>query len=165
VKVLTHPHPILKRKSATVDEREFGPELTAHLDRMVATMEERNGRGLASVQVGDARRIVLLRTEEDEPRVLRMVNPTIVKDNGVPQMTEEGCLSYPGLDVYIERPNGVEVQWTDEEGNFQSEWFYGINAVAAQHEIDHLDGVTIYTRTRRTTRRKYDKAWKKAKKK
>lgn len=128
----------LRRKSAPVTE--ITPRITELLDNMIETMHAANGCGLAAVQVGVLRRVVVIETEEG---LFELINPVIVKKSGT-QEGVEGCLSLPGKWGMTKRPQCVTVRAMDREGNEFELTGYDLLAKAICHEVDHLDGI-IYT--------------------
>lgn len=128
----------LRRKSAEV--KEITPRIKALIDDMIETMRDANGCGLAAVQVGVLRRIVVIETEDG---LFEFINPVIVKKTGV-QEGMEGCLSLPGKWGITKRPQCVTVRALDRDGNEFEVTGYDLLAKAMCHEIDHLDGI-IYT--------------------
>ena len=128
----------LRRKSAEV--KEITPRITSLLDDMIETMRNANGCGLAAVQVGVLRRIVVIETEEG---LFELINPVIIRKTGE-QEGMEGCLSLPGKWGITKRPQCVTVRALDREGNEFELTGYDLLAKAICHEVDHLDGV-IYT--------------------
>ena len=114
-------------------------------DDMLETMYAAPGVGLAAVQVGVPRRLVVLDTAKDEapPRPLVLINPEIVALGSEKRLHEEGCLSIPDVRVEIERPSQVTVRYLDREGKPQELAGEGLLATAIQHEIDHLNGKLI----------------------
>lgn len=128
----------LRRKSAPV--KEITPRITELLDNMIETMRDANGCGLAAVQVGVLRRVVVIETEEG---LFELINPVIIKKSGT-QEGVEGCLSLPGKWGMTKRPQCVTVRAMDREGNEFELTGYDLLAKAICHEVDHLDGI-IYT--------------------
>lgn len=128
----------LRRKSAPV--KEITPRITELLDNMIETMRNANGCGLAAVQVGVLRRVVVIETEDG---LFELINPVIIKKTGE-QEGLEGCLSLPGKWGLTKRPQCVTVRAMDREGNEFELTGYDLLAKAICHEVDHLDGV-IYT--------------------
>ena len=128
----------LRKKSREVGE--ITPRIKTLLDDMVETMRDANGCGLAAVQVGVLRRVVVIETEEG---LFELINPVIVKTSGT-QEGAEGCLSLPGKWGMTKRPQCVTVRALDRDGNEIEVTGYDLLAKALCHEIDHLDGV-IYT--------------------
>lgn len=117
-------------------------------DRMLKIMYEADGCGLAAPQVGVLKQIVVVdcdyagRGSKKNPYVL--INPRIVTADGEPRDFQEGCLSFPGINVCVSRPSHVVVQAYDLDGDLmQYEAEGNLMAVCLQHEIDHLHGVTM----------------------
>ncbi len=127
--------PILRKTSRPVDE--ITPRIRTLIRDMIETMRNANGCGLAAVQVGVLRRIVVIEVEDGQ--VFTMVNPRIVKREGK-QEEVEGCLSLPGKWGITERPETVTVRATDENGEKYELRGSGLLARAICHETDHLDG-------------------------
>ena len=128
----------LRKKSREVTE--ITPRIKTLLDDMVETMRAANGCGLAAVQVGVLRRVVVIETEAG---LFELINPVIVKTSGT-QESAEGCLSLPGKWGMTKRPQCVTVRALDREGNEIEVTGFDLLAKALCHEIDHLDGI-IYT--------------------
>lgn len=127
----------LRKKSREVTE--FNEKLGQLLDDMVETMREHNGVGLAAVQVGVLRRVVVIDIG-DEHGVYELINPEIVSSSGE-QTGNEGCLSFPGEWGDVTRPMNVTVKALDRQGNPYTVEGEGLLARAFCHEIDHLDGI------------------------
>lgn len=152
LKLYEYPHPILKQKAekvAAVDD-----EIRKLLDDMLETMYASNGCGLAAPQVGVSKRIVVIdiAQEDEEPKPWYMVNPEIVWQSEEKEISEEGCLSVPGQRAEVERPAAVKIKYLDYEGKEQELSADDFLAVAAQHEIDHLDGVLYIDKLSRLKR-------------
>ena len=142
--IITLPDPILRKASAPVERIDEGVRKLA--DDMLATMYAAPGVGLAAVQVGVPRRLIVLDTakgENEPPRPLVMINPQIVSLGSEMRRHEEGCLSIPDVRIEIERPSSVTVRFLDREGKAQELTADGLLATAIQHEIDHLNGRLI----------------------
>ena len=128
--------PILHKKSRSVDA--ITPRILTLLDDMTETMRAANGCGLAAVQVGVLRRVVVIEVEEGT--VYEMINPRITKRQGEQQETE-GCLSVPGRYGITKRPEVATVVYLDRDGCECELTGSGLLARAICHECDHLDGV------------------------
>ncbi|MBQ3017443.1 MAG: peptide deformylase [Clostridia bacterium] len=128
----------LRKKSREVTE--ITPRIKTLLDDMVETMRHANGCGLAAVQVGVLRRIVVIETGEG---LFEFINPVIIRKTGT-QEGAEGCLSLPGKWGMTKRPQCVTVRALDRDGNEIEVTGYDLLAKAMCHEIDHLDGI-LYT--------------------
>jgi peptide deformylase len=162
--ILTVPNPLLAQKSRPVREDEFGPALEARMSDMAETMYAAPGVGLAGVQVGDLRRILVvdLSDGEDEngekrrgEHLVMMCNPEILERSRDKITWEEGCLSVPELWEDVTRPDRVRVKFRTPDGAWQDRWFEEYPAVIVQHEMDHLDGVVILDKISRLKRSRY----------
>ena len=128
----------LRKKSREVTE--ITPRIQTLIDDMVETMRAANGCGLAAVQIGVLRRIVVIETEEG---LFELVNPVIISSSGE-QEGVEGCLSIPNEWGLTQRPETVTVRALDRNGKTFKVTGSGLLAKAFCHEIDHLDG-KLYT--------------------
>ena len=126
--------PILNKKSRTIEK--FDEKLSTLIDDMLETMYKENGVGLAAVQVGMLKRVVVIDIG-DGP--IELVNPEITLKEGE-QKEQEGCLSLPGKYGTTVRPMKVQVKAQNREGKWQVFTGEGLKARAFCHEIDHLDG-------------------------
>ena len=139
--IIIAPDPRLKVKSELVEE--IDDAVRSLIDDMVSTMYAAPGVGLAAAQVGTHKRIIVVDPQDGNgnPLLTRLINPEIiaVSDNAV--MREEGCLSLPEFYEPLERPDEVEVRYTDYDGNEQSLAANGLLARCILHELDHLDGI------------------------
>ena len=126
--------PVLKKVSRPVEK--FDDRLHVLLDDMYETMKK-DGVGLAAVQVGVLRRVVVIDIGEGR---IELINPEIIEQSGH-QHELEGCLSVPGRWGYTDRPMHVTVRAMDREGNLFTVSGSGLTARAFCHEIDHLDGI------------------------
>ena len=132
--------PILRKQSKTV--KEINENISTLIADMRETLDESNGVGLAAVQVGALRRIILVKPEEDEEAMV-LINPEIVECDGA-EVGLEGCLSVPGKHGKVERPQKIKVKAMDVEGKnleFEAEDFV---ARIICHEVDHTNGI-LYT--------------------
>ena len=139
--ILTVPHPVLKQKSEPVAQ--VDDELRALMDDMLETMYAAPGIGLAAVQIGVPRQVIVMdlsrEGEEREPRYF--VNPEITWSSEETAPYEEGCLSVPDIYDEVERPARVKLRYLDYQGVQVEEEAEGMFAVCIQHEMDHLNGV------------------------
>ena len=134
---------ILREKCTPVSD--ITPELIRTMDEMVNMMKDQNGVGLAAPQVGFKQRFLVM-MDPESCEIYRMINPTILSKSDATCVMEEGCLSVlgpDGLPVYsnVRRPESVEVEWTDENGDKKTAKMTGVPARIVQHETDHLDGI------------------------
>lgn len=148
--VVKFGNPVLKSKGSPV--RDFGPELRAEVERMVAIMRDGLGVGLAATQLGVLRRLLVFQAGADsEPTAL--INPEIEWTSDEAVIAEEGCLSLPRVSMDVERPLHVRVAGRDVDGEEIRIEASGLEARVLQHEIDHLDGVLILDRAPRDQRK------------
>lgn len=127
---------ILKKVSRPVEK--IDEKLLILIDDMIDTMHKFNGVGLAAVQVGVLKRVVVIDIYDEKGPIV-LINPTIIKEKGE-QEVEEGCLSFPNKFGKIVRPNDVTVEAMDEFGKVRKVKGKELLAQAMCHEIDHLDG-------------------------
>ena len=136
-KILTTPDPMLGMKSKVVED--FDARLHQLLDDMAETMKD-IGIGLAAVQVGVLYRVAVL--DDMNGGILELVNPVIIKASKYKD-GEEGCLSCPNVHVTKSRAQEITVKALDRNGKSFTMNMRGMLAVCAQHEIDHMDGITL----------------------
>ena len=149
-RVVKFGDPVLKSVASPVAD--FGPELRAEVERMIAIMRDAVGVGLAATQLGILRRLLVFQAAPDgEPTAL--VNPTIEWLSDEVVVAEEGCLSLPRVAMDVERPLHAEVAASDIDGEPLRIEASGLEARVLQHEIDHLDGVLILDRAPRDQRK------------
>lgn len=141
--IITAPDPRLRETSRPVED--IDDDVRTLMDDMLETMYAAPGVGLSAIQVGVARRIVVIDTakDPDPPQPLRLINPEIIWQAEETSPFEEGCLSFPDQYEEVERPGAVHVQYLDENGVRRVVEAEGLQAIALQHEIDHLDGVLL----------------------
>ena len=139
--ILTEPNKLLRQISQPVEivgdsEREL-------MNNMLETMYDANGIGLAAIQIGVPKRIIVMDLSKEEDKKLPMcfVNPLIIKKNEQKIIYEEGCLSVPNQFAEIQRSSKCEVEYLDYNGNKQNLQAEGLLATCIQHEIDHLEGI------------------------
>jgi peptide deformylase len=140
-KILIEPNRLLRQVSKVVEK--VGNEERVLMDDMLDTMYDAPGIGLAAIQIGVPKRIIVMDISRDEnikePRYF--VNPIIKKKNKEKVKYEEGCLSVPDQFAEIERPNTCEVEYLDYDGKKQLLKAEGLLATCIQHEMDHLEGI------------------------
>ena len=159
--ILVVPDPILKKISARVDV--VDDDLRALMDDMLETMYAAPGIGLAAIQVGVPRRVIVmdLARPEEEPAPQYFVNPEILWASEETAPYEEGCLSVPEIYDEVERPSHVKIRYQNYQGEQIEEDAEGLYAVCIQHEMDHLEGVLFIDHLSRLKR---EQAVKKVKK-
>ena len=140
-KILTEPNKLLRQISKTVEK--VKDEERKLMDDMLETMYAANGIGLAAIQIGVPKRIIVMdiSKEENEKNPMFFVNPVIIKKNIEKATYEEGCLSVPNQFAEIDRPNSCEVEYLDYNGNKKKLKAEGLLATCIQHEMDHLEGI------------------------
>ena len=139
LKILIFPDPRLRKVAKKVTK--FDKSLKKLAEAMLHTMYDANGIGLAATQVDRHLRLIVMDLSEnkDDPRVF--INPTYkILDNHSLYEFEEGCLSIPGFNELISRPNKIDLKWQDLHGNEHNDKPEGLLTVCIQHEIDHLEG-------------------------
>lgn len=130
---------ILKKKSKEVEV--IDEKIKELIKDMIDTMHKYDGVGLAAVQVGILKRIIVIDLYDEKP-ILKLINPVITKTKGT-QEVEEGCLSFPNKYVKVERPEEVTVEALDENGKKIKVTGTGLLAQAISHEVDHLNGIIL----------------------
>ena len=139
--ILTEPNKLLRQISKPVNR--VGKEEQQLMDDMLETMYAANGIGLAAIQIGIPKRIIVMDISKDEnkkePRYF--VNPIIQNKDKIKSIYEEGCLSVPNQFAEIERPKNCDIEYLDYHGNKQILKAEGLLATCIQHEMDHLEGI------------------------
>ena len=151
-KILTEPNKILREKSLKVDR--VDEDLQKLIDDMLETMYAAPGIGLAAIQVGVPKRVIVLDIGwRDKPEIINdekqkeiknpmcFVNPEIITKSANNSIYEEGCLSVPGQFAEIERPDKCHIKYLDYYGQPKEIKADGMLATCIQHEIDHLEGI------------------------
>ncbi|ACS54383.1 peptide deformylase [Rhizobium leguminosarum] len=135
------PDPVLRQLSKPIER--VDSDLQRLADDMLETMYDAPGIGLAAIQIGVPRRMLVIdiarEGEEKQPQVF--INPEVVKSSDERSVYEEGCLSIPDYYAEVERPAVVSVKYLDRNGKEQTVEADGLLATCLQHEIDHLNGV------------------------
>jgi len=139
--ILIEPNEILRKKSLPVDK--VDKDLQVLMDDMLETMYAAPGIGLAAIQVGIPKRIIVLDIEQKagNKKPLFLVNPEIIQKSKNLSTYEEGCLSVPGQFAEIDRPDKCHVKYLDYYGEKKEINAEGMLATCIQHEIDHLEGI------------------------
>ena len=139
--ILTEPNTLLRQVSQPVEQ--VGEPEKELMNDMLETMYAANGIGLAAIQIGVPKRIIVMDLSKEENKKFPMyfVNPVITKKNNEKITYEEGCLSVPNQFAEIDRPSKCEVEYLDYNGNKQNLQAEGLLATCIQHEIDHLEGI------------------------
>jgi len=165
LEIIDVPHPTLKKKAVEVKPEEFNEDLKKFVEDMLETMRDAPGVGLAAPQVNVSKRILVAdpSSEEDSQSPMVFINPVIVEKSGE-CVFEEGCLSIPEFRAEIRRAKKIKVEYQDIEGKKHTIEDNGFLAIILQHEIDHLDGITMLDHVSAMKRMMYLKKVKKQKK-
>ena len=139
--IITEPNKLLRQVSKPVSK--VGKEEQKLMKDMLETMYAANGIGLAAIQVGIPKRIIVMDIckEENKKEPRYFVNPIIKNKDAVKATYEEGCLSVPNQFADIDRPSKCEVEYLDYNGQKQLLKAEGLLATCIQHEMDHLEGI------------------------
>jgi len=146
--IIETPHPLLRTISTPVEA--IDDDLQTLIDDMFETMYAAPGIGLAAIQVGVPKRVLVIdlqepeSDEEDAPPVknpLVFINPQILEGSPEQSVYNEGCLSVPDQYAEVERPAHIRASWMDRQGRIHEEELDGLLATCLQHEMDHLEGI------------------------
>ena len=140
LQIIIAPDPRLLQISKPI--KEITQEVKIFLDKMLHTMYESNGIGLAAPQVGVLSRLIVMDCSDknNKKKPFKFINPEILEFSNDIAEFEEGCLSLPTQFAKVDRPESILVRFKDETGKKIRKRFYGIEATCLQHEIDHLNG-------------------------
>lgn len=140
--IITYPHKILLKKANPITE--IDKKIWALIDDMAETMYDSSGLGLAANQVGELHRVILIDTspKDESNELITLINPKIITAEGSTAI-EEGCLSCLDFRADIPRAEKITVRALDRDGKTFELRAEGIQAIALQHEIDHLNGILI----------------------
>ena len=140
-KIVIEPDPILRKESEPVEK--VDDQLRRLLDDMLETMYAAPGIGLAAVQVGILKRLIVIDISKDKEKKdpLFLINPKIISKSKQTSIYEEGCLSLPGHFAEIERPAECQINFIDYNGKKKEIKANGLLSTCIQHEVDHLNGV------------------------
>ena len=141
--IITVPSEILKKKSEPIEK--VGKNEKKLIKDLFDTMYASKGIGLAAVQVGILKRILVIdvSTKDEQKKPISLINPTIKRLSDDTSVYEEGCLSIPETFIEIERPKICEIEYIDLDGNKKELKCDGLMSTCVQHEINHLDGKLI----------------------
>ena len=139
--ILTEPNKILRQVSKPVEK--VGKEEQNLMDDMIETMYKANGIGLAAIQIGIPKRIIVMdiSRNDEKKNPMYFVNPIIKNKNSDLSRYEEGCLSVPDQFAEVDRPSSCEVEYLDYNGEKKILKSSGLLATCIQHEMDHLEGI------------------------
>ena len=139
--IITEPNKLLREISKPVNS--VGKEEQKLMDDMLETMYAANGIGLAAIQIGIPKRIIVIDLNRDEikKKPMYFVNPLIKNKDPQKATYEEGCLSVPNQFAEVDRPSKCEIEYLDYDGNKKLLKADGLLATCVQHEMDHLEGI------------------------
>ena len=138
--IITEPDKILRKISSPVEK--VGDTERKIMDDMIETMYSANGIGLAAIQIGIPKRIIVIDLKiENKKNPLFFVNPVIKNKDSLKSTYEEGCLSVPNQFAEIDRPKKCDVEYLDYNGEKKILKAEGLLATCIQHEMDHLEGI------------------------
>ena len=140
-KIVIEPDPILREKSEVLET--VNDDLQSLMDDMLETMYSAPGIGLAAVQVGILKRLIVIdiSKEDEKKNPIFLINPKITFRSKNTSIYEEGCLSLPGYFAEIERPSECHLDYVNYDGKKKELKADGLLATCIQHEVDHLDGI------------------------
>ena len=158
-------YPDSKLRKTSLEVVEFGSYVSEKLDMMYEIMLDKNGVGIAAVQVGILERMFIVNIPREDKiqykeDLIEIINPRVLESSGE-IIFQEGCLSIPGYYEDVVRANNIKIEFFDREGRKRVLEVCGYLSVAIQHEIDHLDGLLFIDRLPLLKRRKFDKEYKK----
>ena len=140
-KILTEPDPFLRQKSVNVEE--VNDEIRFLMDDMIESMYEAPGIGLAAIQIGVPKRVIVidLSKNDEKKNPMYFVNPELITKSNKDVSYEEGCLSVPNQFAEISRPDTCKIKYLDYNGDQKILEAKGLLATCIQHEMDHLEGI------------------------
>lgn len=144
MEILKYPNDILINDTKKVKDSQ-DKKLQDLIKKMVKTMRDNNGLGLAAPQIGESIKLCVI---EEGGKLYILINPKISKVSKETFIAEEGCLSFPGKFIPVERPEKVTVLYLNERGERCKIKASGLLARALQHEIDHLNGILFINRAK-----------------
>ena len=136
-------------------------ECSSDLDRekvesqLIDSMKHYQGIGLSANQLGMMERVFVMYSEVKKGEIISCFNPKIITQSDTEIVIEEGCLSYPGLWLKVKRPDGIEVEYEDYNGELQSKAMFGLECRIFLHEYDHMEGTDF---TKKVSKIKLDRA-------
>ena len=136
-------------------------ECSSDLDRekvesqLIDSMKHYQGIGLSANQVGIMERVFVMYSDVKKGEIISCFNPKIITQSDTEIVIEEGCLSYPGLWLKVKRPDGIEVEYEDKNGEVQSKAMFGLECRVFLHEYDHMEGTDF---TKKVSKIKLDRA-------
>lgn len=152
--LIVHPRdPVLRRAASSVET--FDRALSETIDMLAEAMYANAGVGIAAPQVNVGQRIAIIDPSGgyDTNQMMVLINPEVTWVSTETASGEEGCLSLPGVRLYVDRPVALDVEYSLVDGSRRSARLTGEGARIAQHEVDHLDGIMMIDRVGSLTRR------------
>ena len=144
--IIEAPDPLLRQVSSPVEA--ITPEIQTLIDDMFETMYAAPGIGLAAIQVGIPKRILVIDLQDPEEeggepvrRPMVFINPEILRASDTERPYNEGCLSVPDQYAEVDRPDSIRARWLERDGTVREEELDGLLATCLQHEMDHLEGI------------------------
>ena len=123
--------------------------------QLIDSMKHYQGIGLSANQVGIMERVFVMYSDVKKGEIISCFNPKIITQSDTEVVIEEGCLSYPGLWLKVKRPDGIEVEYEDKNGELQSKAMFGLECRIFLHEYDHMEGTDF---TKKVSKIKLDRA-------
>ena len=139
--IITIPNSILKKISSSVEV--VDDKIRSTLGDMLETMYAAPGIGLAAIQIGIPKRMIVIDVSKERNEPHCFINPEIMKPSKTIASFEEGCLSVPGVWEEIERPDKCSVKYLNRDGKECEKKYSGLMATVIQHEVDHLEGIVF----------------------
>ena len=139
-KILIEPDPVLRTKCKPIEK--IDKKTRSLMDDMLETMYDAPGIGLAAIQIGIPKRVIVIDlSKEEKKKPLYFINPKIIIKSKNNSTYEEGCLSVPGQFAEVDRPDQCHISYLDYEGKKKELRAEGLLATCIQHEMDHLEGI------------------------
>lgn len=154
MRLIFGPNKVLKQKSKPVSDEEFGDDMVILSQSMLKIMRGFGGVGLAGIQLGLPKRILV---GEADGKEFVLINPEIKEKSKEEVSFNEGCLSFPMESFKIDRPSNIIVSYQNTDGTRIEEQFSGLASRIIQHEMDHLNGITILDKVSHLKRSLYIK--------
>lgn len=159
LRLILYPNNVLEQSCEDIDV--FDDSTFNLVNKMLDVMYNSKGIGLAAPQIGVLKRVIVYDISEDQDQPQALINPQILGKSKEFIGIEEGCLSFPGLKIYIPRAKRINVEGFDTEGQKKTLQADDLLSICLQHEIDHLDGITFLNRVPRKIRRRSLKSYQK----
>ena len=112
-------------------------------EKLLDSMKNYNGIGLSANQIGIMERVFVMYSDVKKRETINCFNPKIVTQSDTKILMDEGCLTYPGLWLKVKRPDGIEVEYEDKNGEIQNQAMFGLECRIFLHEYDHMEGTNF----------------------